>query len=261
MLNFSANLSMLFTELPLQQRFHAAKQAGFDVVEIQFPYELPVADLQRLLKDNQQKVALINVPAGDLMSGGNGLACVPGKEAEFRQAVEQAQRYAWALEAPCVNVLAGRVAPGVTREQAQATLEANLRYAVKKFAEVGITTCIEAINHFDIPGFLLNSANDMRDMLARIGHPALQMQVDLYHMARMLEDLPSLLQQDWGQIGHIQFADTPGRGAPGTGELPFAQLFRLIESLPYSGYSGAEYKPGADTRASLGWFADYAGKH
>ena len=92
MLQFSANLSMLFTELPLVQRFHAARQAGFSAVEIQFPYELPVADLQRLLQDNQLKLVLINLPAGDLMRGGNGLACVPGREADFRLAVEQALR-------------------------------------------------------------------------------------------------------------------------------------------------------------------------
>ncbi len=257
MLQFSANLSMLFTELPLAQRFHAARQAGFNAVEIQFPYELPVADLQRLLQDNQLKLVLINLPAGDLMSGGNGLACVPGREAEFRLALEQALRYAWALEVPAVNVLAGRLAAGVSREQALDTLQANLQFAVAKLAGVVISTCIEAINCYDMPGFLLNTAEDMRQMLARVAHPSLQMQVDLYHMARMQEDLSTLLQQDWGQIGHIQFADTPGRGAPGSGELPFAHLFKQIAALPYNGYCGAEYKPGPDTPATLGWLQPY----
>lgn len=257
MLQFSANLSMLFTELPLVQRFHAARQAGFSAVEIQFPYELPVADLQRLLQDNQLKLVLINLPAGDLMRGGNGLACVPGREADFRLAVEQALRYAWALEVPAVNVLAGRLAGGVSRDQALDTLQANLQFAVEKLSGVGISTCIEAINCYDIPGFLLNTAEDMRQMLARVAHPSLQMQVDLYHMARMQEDLPTLLQQDWRLIGHIQFADTPGRGAPGSGELPFAHLFKQIAALPYSGYCGAEYNSGKDTPATLGWLTAY----
>ena len=40
MLRFTANLSLLFTEVPLINRFAVAKASGFNAVEIQFPYEL-----------------------------------------------------------------------------------------------------------------------------------------------------------------------------------------------------------------------------
>lgn len=257
MLRFSANLSMLFTELPLLQRIDAARQAGFDCIEIQFPYEVPLKDLQQAVAVAGVSVALINVPAGDLMQGGDGLACVPGKEQEFAAAVDRAIEYARGLQVPQVNVLAGRVPPGVTREQALATLTANLQRAVPRLAAAGSGTTIEAINHFDMPRFAVNSAADMLQLLQQVNLPTLTMQVDLYHMARMGEDLQQVLRQHWQHIGHIQFADVPGRGAPGSGELPWSTLFRLICELPYGGYCGAEYKPGANTETTLGWLGQY----
>ena len=259
MLRFSANLSMLFTELPLLQRIAAARQAGFDCIEIQFPYDVPLTELQQAVTAAGVGIALINVPAGDLMQGGDGLACVPGKEREFAAAAEQAVEYAHGLQVPQVNVLAGRVAPEVTRAQALTTLSANLQLAVPRLAAAGIGTTIEAINHFDMPRFAVNSAADMLQLLQQVNLPTLTMQVDLYHMARMGEDLQQLLRQHWQRIGHIQFADAPGRGAPGSGELPWATLFRLIGELPYAGYCGAEYKPGSNTEATLGWLDQYRG--
>lgn len=257
MLRFAANLSLLFTEVPLPQRPAAAKSAGFDQVEIQFPYELPLETWQQVFASTRQQLILINVPAGDLMQGGDGLACVPGREQAFATAVDQAIDYARGLQVAKVNILAGRVPQGIDREQARQTLIANLRMAVPKLAAAGIGSTIEAINPFDMPRFLLNTAADMQDVMQAVDHSSLSMQVDLYHMARMGEDLAQLLAQHWPQIGHIQFADVPGRGAPGTGKLPFAQLFHQISLLPYAGYCGAEYRPGPDTPASLGWLAAY----
>lgn len=257
MLKFSANLSMLFTELPLLARFQAARDTGFQAVEMQFPYEAALPELQAARERAGVEVVLINVPAGDLMQGGDGLASVPGREAAFHAAVEQALGYAAGLGVRCVNVLAGRLAEGVARAAAHDTLAANLRHAAERFATIGVKVTCEAINPFDMPRFLLNTSADMLAMLDRVSHPNLAMQVDLYHLARMGEDLPTLLRQHWPQIGHLQFADVPGRGAPGSGELDFQALFGLIAALPYQGWTGAEYKPGMASADSLGWFAAY----
>lgn len=252
MLRFSANLSLLFTELPLIERFAAARAAGFSSVEIQFPYELSIGEIQQALEINDQELVLINIPVGDLMTGGDGLAGVPGQELAFRRAVGQALHYAEQLSVRYVNVLAGRQPAGSELLPCLQTLSANLRHACDRFQDIGVSTTLEAINTVDMPGFLIHNIAHMQEMLEAVQHPALRMQFDCYHMAMMGEDVLAGLQENWREIGHIQFADTPGRGAPGSGTLPYDDIFELIRQLPYAGWCGAEYRPGAaGTEASL----------
>lgn len=252
---FAANLSLLFTELPLSARFAAARKAGFDAVEIQFPYELDIPFLQQELARHQLKLVLINVPAGDLMQGGDGLACIPGREQAFRRAVLDALRYAEALDVPCVNVLAGRQPKAGDLLECLHALSANLRYATESLQSVGVTTTVEAINTFDMPRFLIHNVAQMQEMLEVVDHPTLKMQFDIYHMARMGEDIAHVLTENVARIGHIQFADLPGRHQPGSGTLDFPSLFKLIDSLPYNGWCGAEYHPLPDSEQSLAWFS------
>jgi hydroxypyruvate isomerase len=255
MLNFSANLSMLFTERPLIERFAAARAAGFDAVEIQFPYELPIDAIQQQLRAHALQLVLINVPAGDLMQGGNGLAGIPGDEEAFQQAVAEALRYAEALHVPTINVLAGRQPEEASREECLRTLEANLRYTADTFQRTGITTVIEAINTIDMPRFLLHSVADMKVMCERVSHSGLKMQFDCYHMTRMGENIEQCLRDNIDAIGHIQFADVPGRHEPGTGTMNYPALFNLLRELPYNGWIGAEYRPSTLTEHTLAWLA------
>lgn len=253
MLKFSANLSLLFTERPLIERFAAARAAGFAAVEIQFPYELPIAAIRHELARNDLQLVLINVPAGDLMQGGDGLAGVPGREQAFRHAVRDALCYAEALQVPTVNVLAGREPEGESLARCLHTLAGNLRYATETLHTIGVTTVMEAINTVDMPRFLLHSLAQMQEMQEVVDHPALKMQFDCYHMQHMQEDILQALQANIQAIGHIQFADTPGRQEPGTGEMNYDAVFALIRELPYRGWCGAEYRPSGRTEDSLGW--------
>ncbi len=254
---FCANLSLLFTEYPLIERFAYAKQMGFEAVEIQFPYELRIADIKQQLNQHQLKLVLINVPAGDLMQGGNGLACVPHQEQAFRMAVLQALNYAHELDVNCVNVLAGRQPQDVDLLDCLRTLAANLRYAAEAFQSIGVTTTLEAINTLDMPRFLIKSVVDMQEMLEVVDHPTLKMQFDCYHMARMGEDIIDSLTQYIADIAHIQFADIPNRHQPLTGELDFNLIFNTLDALAYKGYCGAEYRPLGHSVDSFGWFERY----
>lgn len=262
-MKIAANLSLLFTELPLRERIQAAAAAGFDGVEIQFPYELPAIALKEALARAGLPLVLINLPAGDLMSGGAGLAAVPARQAEFDAALQQALTYAAMARPACVNVLPGRLAAGVSREQALDCLAANLRQSAEAFALLGIRVLVEAINPIDMPGFLINTPQQLDELLRAVNHPNLAAQYDLYHMARQALDLAAGMRLLAGRIGHVQFADCPGRGAPGTGELAFPALLRALRESGYGAWLGAEYKPGeAGTQASLGWlqpFREYAG--
>ena len=253
-MKIAANLSLLFGELPLRERVVAAAAAGFDGVEIQFPYELPAISLKEALEAAGMPLRLINLPAGDLMSGGAGLAAVPSRQGEFDAALQGALSYAAMVRPACVNVLPGRLAEGLSRAQALAILAGNLRQAAEAFQLLGIRVLVEAINPLDMPGFLVNTAEHLDELLRAVNHPNLAAQYDLYHMARQGVDLVAGIELLAGRIGHVQFADCPGRGAPGTGRIDFAPALAALRSTGYRGWLGAEYRPGAaGTRAQLGW--------
>lgn len=254
---FSANLSLLFTELPLLERFEAAKRHGFEAVEIQFPYQLPAARIRSVLADHELKLVLFNVDADTLLQGGEGLAAVPEKRGQFREAVEQAVDYASTLRPEFVNVLPGRCLNAERRDEYRATLLDNLRHAADRFAAIGVTTVFEAINSHDMPGFLVDSSAAMLSILEQLAHPNLRLQYDIYHMSRMGEDCAAFLSAHADKIGHIQFADCPGRGQPGSGAVDFSGLFALIDHCGYRGWLGAEYKPLAATADSLSWLSAY----
>lgn len=253
-MKIAANLSMLFNEWPLAERIMAARVAGFEGVEIQFPYELPAIRLKELLERAGVPLVLINLPAGDFMQGGPGLAAVPARQAAFDAALQQALTYAAMVRPMCVNVLPGRLAEGIGREQALDTLAGNLRKSAEAFALLGVRVVCEAINPLDMPGFLINTPEHLQDLLARVDHPNCQAQLDLYHMARQALDVVAGIRLLGSRIGHVQFADCPGRGAPGTGSVAFEPLIDALRAVGYDGWLSAEYRPeGTDTGASLGW--------
>lgn len=250
---FAANLSMLFAELPFLQRFQAARSAGFDAVECQFPYAHGTAELAQALRTTGLRLVLHNLPAGDWQAGERGIACHPQRVAEFREGVEQAIEYASALGCPQLNCLAGIVPAGLTPAEAERTLVDNLRYASARLQRAGIRLLIEPINALDIPGFFLTRTAQTLAILDEVGSDNLALQYDVYHAQRSEGELGNTLRQHLARIGHIQVADNPGRHEPGTGEINYAWLFRHIDVLGYEGWIGCEYKPLAGTAAGLGW--------
>lgn len=257
MLRFCANISLLFTELALRDRFEAAADAGFSAVEIQFPYALSAAQIKRQLQRHRLKLVQFNVAADKLLNGGEGLAAVPESQHRFRQAVDQALHYAAQLQPNVVNVLPGCCHRPERTKQYLETFKTNLRYAADAFAGIGVKTVLEAINTHDMPGFIVHSGAQMRSILADLDHPGLLMQYDLYHMQRMAEDCAGFLRDHIDKIGHIQFADCPGRGQPGTGSSRLEQFFRIIAGSGYRGWIGAEYRPAGPTTESLAWLGSY----
>ena len=253
MLRFCANLSLLFTEIPLQQRFQAAKEQGFNAVEIQFPYELSAELIRRELDQQQLKLVLFNVATGDLLQGGEGLAAVPEKQQQFNEAVAEATIYAKILMPDVINILPGRCFEISRLAEYQQTFKENLHFALEAFSPLGIKTVFEAINSVDMPGFIISSSEQMLAILNEIKHPDLLMQYDIYHMQMMGEETARLIQQYADKIGHIQFADYPGRHQPGTGTMDYPQIFSRIKASAYQGWTGAEYKPLDETTSSLGW--------
>ncbi len=248
-----ANLSMLFTELPLLQRIRAAAAAGFSAVEIQFPYAVPALQLKEELQRCAMPLALINLPAGDLMQGGEGLACHPKRTQQFSEALDEALSYALMVRPRMVNVLAGRLPQDVSRGRAFATLAANLREASQAFDRLHIKVLCEAINPIDMPGFLINTPQDLHDLLAEVRHNNCFAQLDVYHMARQGITTEQALAVLGDTVAHVQFADYPGRAEPGSGELDFSAMRYALEQSGYQGAIAAEYNPSTTTGESLAW--------
>ncbi|MBE0487106.1 hydroxypyruvate isomerase [Marinobacter sp.] len=252
---FAANLSMLFTEVPFLARFARARAAGFTAVEYLFPYDWPAEQLAAELEVNSLTQVLFNLPPGDWQAGERGIACLPDRVEEFRAGVDQGIAYARVLGNTQLNCLSGVKPAWLEEDVAWTTLVANVQYAAERFAEAGLTLCLEAINsRVDMPGFMLDTTGKVMALIEAVNADNVRLQYDVYHMQVMEGDLIRSIECLLPWIGHIQFADNPGRHEPGTGEINFSNVFDALDRLGYQGWASAEYRPSALTEDSLSWF-------
>ncbi|MGR2739182.1 2-oxo-tetronate isomerase [Billgrantia sp. Q4P2] len=260
MIRLAANLSMLFTEHDFIDRIQAAAEAGFRGVEYLFPYDHDPQVLASALREAGVEQVLFNLPPGDWAAGERGLASLPGREAEFRDGVIEALRYAEALDCPRVHAMAGLLPVGAdadTLRAHRATYMANLRFAASEAAKVGRQVLIEPINTRDMPGFFLSRQGQAMAVLEEIGAGNLKLQFDIYHCQVMEGDLIRHLERQFTAIAHIQIAGVPERHEPDVGEVHYPALFERLERLGYEGWIGCEYRPVAGTREGLGWGRGY----
>ena len=252
---FSANLSMLFTEVPFLDRFERAAQAGFEAVEFMFPYAHSPQEIKARLDATGLKAVLHNLPAGDWEGGDRGIACDPARVAEFRAGVARGVAYATTLGVPQLNCLAGKAPVGADDALLHRTFVDNLRFAAAALHQAGLRLLVEPINRYDIPGFYLQRTAQALSVLDEVGAPNAFVQYDIYHAQRTEGELAATLAQHLTRIGHIQIADNPGRHEPGSGEINYRFLFQHLDRIGYQGWVGAEYRPASTTEAGLGWRA------
>jgi hydroxypyruvate isomerase len=253
---FCANLSMLFGEHDFLERFSAATMAGFSAVEYVGPYAFPKEQVAEALHVNNMKQVLFNLPAGNWDGGERGIGCLPDRVGEFQDGVGKAIDYAKALGCTMINCLAGILPGHVSRRTGYTTLVSNLSFAATALKKENILLIVEPINSYDIPGFFLNRSKEGIEVIDDVGSDNLKLQYDIYHMQRMEGELGATLTKLMPRIGHIQIADNPGRNEPGTGEINYPYLFKLIDSLGYGGWIGCEYKPKGRTVEGLGWIKE-----
>ena len=254
---FSANLSMMFQEVPFMERFAAAAGAGFKAVEFMFPYEYAIADLKAALDAHGLKLVLINLPAGNWAAGERGIAVDPARKQEFAEGLAKAVEYARALGVPQVNCLVGRVLSGVPCGEQRQALVGNLRLAAETLGKNGIRLLVEHLNSRDVAGFTLDTTAKVFSVLDEVNHPNAYLQYDVYHAQRMEGELANIYRTHRERISHIQIADNPGRHQPGTGEINYRWLLGDLMASGYTGYIGLEYVPAPDSLRSLGWVGEY----
>ena len=250
----SANVSMLFTEVPFLERFQAAADCGFKGAECMFPYAEPAETVGAAVAKARLKMTLFNAPPGDFAAGERGLAALPGRQQDFRDSFEVALKYAEYLECKRIHVLAG-IVPEEQWEEALEVYIANLATATDMARDVGVSVLIEPIV---MDGYFLFRPDDAVQVLDDVGAKNLKILYDIYQAQLAQGAITDFLESHLDLIGHIQIAGVPGRNEPDRGgELNWPYLFDLLDSHGYGGWVGAEYTPRSNTKASLGWAKDW----
>ena len=251
---FAANLGFLFTERPLIERVSAAARAGFQAIELQFPYDVPAKALKAEIDACGLTVLGINTRPG--RSGESGLTAVPGRERDFAALFAQALDYVVAIGGRAIHCMAG-IVPPEQRPAAERVFIGNLSEAAELAAGKGITILIEAINPRDRPNYFLTRPEHAADIIGKIGRDNVKIQFDFYHAQIVGGDLMKRFEACFPRVGHVQIAAVPSRAEPDEGEVNYPAIFTMLDGAGYGGWIGCEYHPRGRTEDGLAWARAY----
>ena len=249
---FSANLGFLWSELPLLERFDAAARAGFQAVELHWPYDVPAEAVRAACARNSLRLLGLNTVFGDAGKGEFGLGALAGREADFQAAIDQSIAYCRISGATSIHAMAG-VVPASQRDAARKILKQNLSTAADKAAADGLTILLETINPRDKPDYFYSKIEEAVELIGEIGRSNVQLMFDVYHVGVAEGDVLVKLRKYMPLIGHVQIAAVPSRAEPDEGEIAYRAVFDELDALGYVGWVGCEYRPRAGTDAGLGW--------
>ncbi len=249
---FSANLGFLWPDRPLLERIAAAGRAGFQAIELHYPYDVPAAALKAACARAGVRLLGINTNIEAGPNGHSGLAAVPGREADFEHLIDQAIAYAVATGATSVHAMAGVVADG-DRAAAPAVMVENIALAARKAGPHGLTILLEPLNQRDMPGYFYHEVERAAEVIEQVGAPNVKIMFDVYHVGCAQGDVLTRLHKFYDRIGHVQIAAVPSRAEPDEGEIAYPAIFKALDDLGYEGWIGCEYRPRGDTDAGLAW--------
>jgi hydroxypyruvate isomerase len=250
---FVANLSMLWPDLDVYDRFSAAAEAGFSRVEILFVHTLDIGRIQQLLRDNHLELVLFDPQPGDWEAGERGLAVNPDRKSEFQRTLHEALQTAQRLGVHRLNALTGIPQPNLTPDTVSSTLVENFQWAAPLAEAAGVTLLVENINTTDFPGYYITTVSRAAELFSAVGQPNVRVQFDQYHVGMMGGDARAELRQYLDLVEHVQIADVPGRHQPGTGQQPIREFLADLDALGYAGGVGLEYRPTGSTESALEW--------
>lgn len=252
---FAANLTMMFNEHAFLDRFDAAAAAGFSDVEFLFPYDHPVGLVAERIQRAGVSVVLMNLPAGQWDAGERGLAALPSRADDMREAFERAVPYIRALSVPRVHLMAG-IAPNDDRHW-RAYRDA-VTWCAARAGELGVDIMLEPVNRRDMPGYFMSDVDEAVTFIRGLGLPNVKLQLDIYHAQIIHGDVTTRLRRVIEELGHVQIASVPSRNEPDGEELNYPFLFSELDRLGYRGHVGCEYRPRGRTEDGLEWLAAYA---
>jgi hydroxypyruvate isomerase len=267
----SANVSLMFKEVPLLERFAAAAHAGFRSVEMWWPFESAspsdgeVDELIVAIEKAEVRLTGLNFFAGNMTAGERGIVSRLDRRAEFATNVDVVARIAKRTGCSGFNALYGQRQPGVSESEEQALAVDNLILATQRLEPLGGTILIEPLSRGLNGAYPIESASDAAVVIAAVregsGSDNIALLFDTFHLANNDEDLVAVIREHHDLIGHVQLADAPGRGEPGTGSINFAAVFEALVERKYRGLIACEYAPTVPTEESLGWVAEFPMLH
>lgn len=252
-LRYAANVSMLWPDRDPYDRFAAASAAGFRRVEMLFPQLMDPDGVESALAEHGLTMVLFDLRAGDWAEGERGIAALPGRSGELREHALADLDLAVRLGTSVVTVLAGRRDASDDPADYDRVLIDNLRWLAGPAADRDLVLAVEAINRTDVPGFHVNSVAHAAAIVDAVGHDAVGVQFDQYHVAMEGQDPLATFDAHADLVRHVQIADAPGRHEPGTGSAPVGAFLDHLRERRYAGVVGLEYAPAGDTDEGLAW--------
>ena len=253
-----ANISMLFTEVPLAERPATARAAGFTAVEAWWPFEAAVpadtevARFEQAVRDAGVQLVALNGFAGDMPAGDRGILSWPGRQREFLDNVDVVLGLGARLGCRRFNLLYGnRIDAAPAEVQDELAME-NLVLAAPAARKAGAVLLLEPLS--GASRYPLRTSGDVLGVLGRLPGDSADIAwllADLYHLRVNGEDIPAMLDRVYARIGHVQVADVPGRHEPGTGTADLDGWVTRLRRLGYQGPIGLEYAPLDTTAAGL----------
>jgi hydroxypyruvate isomerase len=239
--DLAVNCSILYGAQPVHAALAEVRRSGLGAVEFWWPFASArptVAEVdafvEAILASGLELVAL-NLFAGDMGAGDRGILSWPGHEAQFRASVEVARRIQDATGCKVFNALYGRRRAGLGEGQQDACAVANLEHACAVLAPGGATVVIEPLSGLE--DYPLKTAEQVMEVVGSVRPSTANvgMLLDVYHLWANGDDVARSIDRYGSSVAHVQLADGPGRGEPGSGELP---LLQWVDRLRHSGYSG-----------------------
>jgi hydroxypyruvate isomerase len=249
---FSANISLMYTEYPVAERFEQAAASGFRAVEFLYPQDDDRAAMRAALDRTGLTLLQINAPRARGNDGRVG-ANDPRRRDEYRTDMDRSFEMAAFLGAAQMHCTSGATLPDVDVDVQWGTLVENMVWVAERAATFGITPMIEPLNTYDNPGYMVPTTKIAMQLVEAAGQPNLRLQYDLYHSQRMEGNHTDNLTNLLPHIANIQVSETPGRRALGDGELNLPYFFRLLDRLGYAGWVGVGYLTDPPTDDSLAW--------
>ncbi|MBG6238393.1 hydroxypyruvate isomerase [Mycetocola sp. CAN_C7] len=262
-MKFSANLSILFPELAFTDRAAAAHAAGFDAVECWWPFTDPTPDpapssaritaFVDTLDRAGVRLTGLNFYAGDMPAGDRGILSHPDATDAFDANLVVVREIAERTGCRHFNALYGQRLPGVDPDLQDLTAVRNLTRAAENLADIGGVILLEPLSSGENGDYPLATPDDACAVIDRVGSPAVRLLFDAYHLTNNGVDVVAAVTELAPRIGHIQIADSPGRGQPGTGTIDYDGFFTAVEATGYDGVVGCEYRPHGPTVESFDW--------
>jgi hydroxypyruvate isomerase len=242
----AGNLSLMFGEVDMLERFALAARVGFRGAEIQNPYGQTSLEIAAAYRASGLEAVLFNVPTA--------VGAIPGLESDFETGFARALAYAEAAECSQIHCLAGTT----DDPKAEATFVSNLRRASVAARPVGVRLLVEPLNTRDNPGYFLTGSAQARRIIDLVGEDNVFLQYDVYHMQIMEGSLTETIRGNLDIISHIQIAGVPGRHEPNlVQEVNYPYLFEVLDDAGYDRWVACEYRPLDDTIIGLEWARAY----